>query len=105
MAPSMRSLNTNAVMTSTPVSSLPCGKKTRAPALTPRVPTSVTASGLIPSLMKRLTNGASMTPCQKLLNLSNIVRGGYRERLGVDRPDRRTVGARSQSGYRTREPP
>jgi hypothetical protein len=32
----------------------------------------------MPSLMKALTNGASMTLCQKCLNLSNMTRGGYR---------------------------
>ena len=76
MWPSIRSLKTNAVITSTPVSSSPCGKKTSAPAATPRVPTSVTASGLMPSRRNRWTNGASMTPCQKALNLSNIAGAG-----------------------------
>src|SRR5688500_13094208 len=61
-----------AVMNSTPASRWPCGKKISAPAVVPAVPTSVTASGLIPSLTKRLTNGASMTLCQKCLNLSNM---------------------------------
>ena len=69
--PSIRSLNTKAVITSTPCQSIPCGKKTRAPAATPSVPTSVTASGLMPSLRKRLTKGASMTPCQKFLKRSS----------------------------------
>ena len=76
IAPSMRSLNTKAVTTSTPCQSMPCGKNTSAPAETPRVPTTVTASGLIPSLMNRLMNGARATPCQKALNLSNMVRAG-----------------------------
>ncbi len=39
------------------------------------VPTSVTTSGLMPSLMKRLTKGASMTPCQNCLNLSSTAAG------------------------------
>ena len=52
----------------------PLGKKTSAPKLTPRVPTSVTTSGLMPSRMKRLMKGASMTPCQNCLNRSSTAR-------------------------------
>ena len=57
IVPSIRSLNTKAVITRTPMSSSPCGKKTSAPAHTPRVPTSVTASGLMPSRRNSRTNG------------------------------------------------
>src|SRR6476469_2855129 len=90
MAPSMRSLNTKAVMNSTPTKRCPWGKKMRAPAATPAVPTRVMTSGLIPSLMKRLTKGASMTPCQKLLNRSNMTRARYRvgRRSGARDADR-----------------
>ena len=76
IAPSIRSLKTNAVTTSTPCQSQPCGKKTSAPAATPSVPTSVTTSGLIPSLMNRLMNGARALPCQKALNRSSMVAAG-----------------------------
>ena len=41
-------------MTSTPCHSIPCGKNTSAPAATPRVPTSVTASGLMPEPQEEL---------------------------------------------------
>jgi hypothetical protein len=75
--PSIRSLKTNAVTTSTPSHSSPCGKNTRAPALTPIVPTSVTASGLMPIRRKSFTNGARTTPCQKALNRSIMVAAGY----------------------------
>jgi hypothetical protein len=71
ICPSIRSLNTKAVTTSTPCHSSPWGKKTSAPALTPRVPTRVTASGLIPSRRKSVTNGASTTVCQKVLKRSS----------------------------------
>ena len=76
IAPSIRSLNTKAVITRQPCQSIPCGKKTSAPAETPSVPTTVTTSGLIPSLMNRLMNGARATPCQKALNLSSMVGAG-----------------------------
>jgi hypothetical protein len=48
IVPSIRSENTKAVMTSVPTKNEPRGKKHRAPATTPSVPTSVTASGLTP---------------------------------------------------------
>jgi hypothetical protein len=75
ICPSMRSLKTNAVITRTPVSSIPCGKNTSAPAHTPSVPTKVTASGLTPSLMKKWTKGARTTPCQKSLDRSSMPGG------------------------------
>src|SRR4051794_6968258 len=56
----------------TPCHSQPWGKQTSAPAATPRVPTSVTTSGLIPSLMNRLMNGSRALPCQKALNRSSM---------------------------------
>ena len=57
IAPSMRSLNTNAVMNSTPPSRCPCGKKTSAPAHTPTVPTKVTTSGLMPEPDEQVDEG------------------------------------------------
>ena len=58
MYPSIMSLKTKAVITRTPASSHPCGKKTSAPAQTPSVPTKVTAFGLTPIRRRRLPNGA-----------------------------------------------
>ena len=57
IVPSSRSENTNAVITRTPTSSWPRGKNTSAPATTPTVPTSVTASGLTPRRRKNLAIG------------------------------------------------
>src|SRR3954454_13564676 len=77
IVPSRRSLNTNAVMTSTPVASLPCGKKTRAPAQTPSVPTRVTASGLTPRRISRWATG-EMTFVKKARKRSIMAAAGYR---------------------------
>ena len=77
MAPSMRSEKTKAVMTSTPTSSWPCGKKTTAPAQTPRVPTSVTTSGLTPARSRPVTTGLKKA-VQNARNLSIMARSGYR---------------------------
>src|SRR3954454_15921965 len=65
------SLKTNAVMTSTPTNSWPCGKKITAPATTPRVPTKVTVLGLIPQRRDRLPSGAQ-TLVQNWRNLSSM---------------------------------
>src|SRR6476469_9876693 len=85
MCPSMRSLKTNAVITRTPVSSLPCGKKTSAPAATPSVPTRVTASALTPSLMSRWATG-EMTFVQKARKRSSMAGAGYPPGSGPGRP-------------------
>src|SRR3954453_1523623 len=71
------SLKTNAVITSTPTNSCPCGKKTTAPATTPRVPTNVTVLGLIPQRRNRLPSGAQ-TLVQNWRNLSSMAGSGYR---------------------------
>ena len=98
IAPSIRSLKMKQVITRTPMSSSPRGKNTRAPAETPRVPTSVTASGLMPSLMKALTIGASMTLCQKCLNLSNMTRVRLPPPSGTHPSQGVRSSARSHSG-------
>jgi len=49
----MRSEKTNTVMTRTPTHSCPRGKKIKAPATTPTVPTIVTVSGETPSRISR----------------------------------------------------
>src|SRR4051794_3802656 len=84
----MMSLNTNAVITRTPSSSSPCGKKITAPATTPTVPTKVTVLGLIPHLRNRLASGAQ-TLVQNWRNLSSMAGSGYRVRHLVTDPEGR----------------
>ena len=76
----MRSLNTNAVITRTPISSSPRGKNTSAPATTPTVPKKVTMLGVTPSRISRWARGFQ-TLVQKSRNLSSMVAAGYPLRL------------------------
>lgn len=57
MLPSTRSEKTKRVMTTVPQKNSPLGKKTSAPAITPAVPVSVTASGLTPIRSRNEANG------------------------------------------------
>lgn len=57
MLPSTRSEKTKTVITMVPQKNSPIGKKTSAPAITPAVPTRVTASGLTPRRSSRAANG------------------------------------------------
>ncbi len=57
MFPSTRSEKTKTVMTIVPQKNSPIGKKTSAPAITPAVPMSVTASGLTPRRSSSAANG------------------------------------------------
>ncbi len=57
MYPSMRSENTNAVTTRTPTNNCPRGKKPKAPATTPTVPTIVTVSGETPHFINTCEMG------------------------------------------------
>jgi hypothetical protein len=65
--------NTKHVTTTTPSQIWPRGKKIRAPAATPSVPTRVTTSGLTPSLSSRWAIGAItlVQNCRNLLSMAS----------------------------------
>src|SRR5215203_6305548 len=91
----MMSLNTNTVMTRTPMRKSPRGKKISAPALTPIVPTQVTQSGLTPSRSSRSPSGAHTLDqnCRKRSSIGLLLGPGGREHLaGVAQQLRHGLG-------------
>src|SRR3954453_21690537 len=89
------SLNTKAVITSTPASSQPCGKHTSAPAHTPSVPTRVTALGLTPIRSRRSPSGAQ-TLVQNSRKRSSMAAAGYPHRHPAPAPHPPTRGPRTR---------